>query len=94
MHEAQLELAEAHAAELWRQMGRPEATLAHLVLERLDHLEELVVGQLERLEGEDLLLDEAPHPLELALELWLSLEVPGHRPSSGPAGPMRPSELQ
>src|SRR5687767_6794782 len=72
--EAQLELAEAGAAQLLVEEQRPQAPLLDLVLEGLDQRLQLGVAgadgarehQVERL---DLVLAELGHPVELLLEL-------------------------
>ena len=84
VHQAQLHLAEPAAAHLRRQVGRPQALVLDLLLERRGDGDEALpplrrapeVG--EGLEGHDLLADEAAHPVELRLELGLGGEVPGH----------------
>ena len=77
-----LHLPEPHAAQLGRQVGRPQPLRLDLLLERPDQHPHLVVGQIERLEREDLLADEPAHPLQLLLELGLRREIPGHDHSS------------
>ena len=72
---------------------RPSALTS--LLERPHHLEQLVVGQVQRLEGEDLLPHEATHPLQLLLELGFRREIPGHDrssllPAQLPAAPTLP----
>ena len=80
MHEPELDLAEALAAELGRQVGGPQAALAYLLLQRRDGAHEAVLAELleHGLERPDLLAHEVAHPVELRLELRLGREVPRH----------------
>ena len=90
MHEAELDLAEALAAEVGRQVGGPQAALLDLLLQRRDRaLEALLAEILEHgLDRPDLLAHEVAHPVELLLELGLRREVPRHRlPPPRVAGP-------
>ena len=94
VHEAELDLAEALAAELGRQVRRPQAALAHLLLQRRQRAVELRTVEVERLQRPDLLADEAAHPVQLGLELGLGREVPRHRRSPGYAAcPARRTRL-
>ena len=79
--QAELDLAEALAAELGRQVGGPQAALAHLLLQRRDRAHEAVLAELleDGLDRPDLLAHEVAHPVELRLELGLGGEVPRHR---------------
>ena len=80
-HQRQLELPEPGAAELRVEERAPHPLRLHLVLQvALDDLP-LVRGQLveDRLEGDQLAVDERPHPDELLLELRFRLEIPRHR---------------
>ena len=80
VHQAELDLAEALAAELGVQVRRPQAALAHLLLQRRDQPPEGVVAELaeDRLDRPDLLAHEGAHPVQLLLELGLGREIPGH----------------
>ena len=80
MHEAELDLAEALAAEVGRQVGGPQAALLDLLLQRLDRALEALLAELleDRLDRPDLLAHELAHPVELLLELGLRREVPRH----------------
>ena len=82
MHEPQLHLAEPAPTELGRKVGGPQPLLPHLLLEGADDPQERGVVEVERLQGEDLVADEGPHPFELGLELGLGREVPRHGASS------------
>ena len=79
VHQRELHLAVALAAELGVEVARPQAAVPHLLLERFGGLPR-VVGHVVVEEGErfDLLVDELAHPVELLLELGLGREVPGH----------------
>ncbi len=84
VHQRELELAEAGASELGAQVARPQAALLHALLQRLQDRHRarvaLVVGAAEHVvERLDLVSHERVQPVELALELGLGLEVPGHR---------------
>ena len=92
MHEAELDLAEALAAERGRQVRRPQAALAHLLLQRRQRPIDLPTVEVERLQRPDLLADEAAHPVQLGLKLGLGGEVPRHRRSPGYAG--RPDDAR
>ena len=80
VHEAELDLAEALAAEVGRQVGGPQAALLDLLLERRDGALEAVLAELleDGLDRPDLLAHELAHPVELLLELGLRREVPCH----------------
>jgi len=52
--------------------ARPTALALYLLLEGADHLQELLVVEIEHLEREDLVAQKRPHPLELRLELRFS----------------------
>ena len=93
VHQAELDLAEALAAEVGRQVRRPQAALADLLLQRRDRALEAVLAELveDRLERPDLLAHEVAHPVELLLELGLGGEVPGHaRPDHARVAPATP----
>jgi hypothetical protein len=80
VHEAELDLAEALAAELGRQVRRPQPAALDLVLQRrVDAVERrLVEVGGDRLDRPDLLAHEGAHPFELLFELGLGREVPRH----------------
>ena len=92
VHQAELDLAEALAAELGVQVRGPQAALAHLLLQRRDRPAERVVAELaeDRLDRPDLLAHERAHPVQLLLELGLGREIPGHamRPPVGVRSPV------
>jgi hypothetical protein len=85
VHQRQLHLAVALAAEVGAEMTGPEAALFHLLLERVDHGAQpgrgrgVVVVRPEQVERRDFFAHELPHPFELGLELGLGAEVPRHR---------------
>ena len=83
MHQAELDLAEALAAELRVEVRRPQPALLDLLLQRRDRALEAVLAELvdDRLERPDLLAHELAHPVELLLELGLGREVPRRAPS-------------
>ena len=76
MHQPELHLAEALAAQLRRQVRRPEAALLDALLDRLERALEGVAVQVERLERPDVLADDVAHPVQVRLELGLGREVP------------------
>ena len=79
-HQRQVQLPEPFPTEIRVEEGAPEAAFFDLVLEMaLDDLP-LLGGQLveEGLEGDDLAVDERPHPGQILFELRLGLEVPRH----------------
>ena len=84
VHERQLQLAEPLAPELGAEVRGPEATVADLLLERIDDPPALVVegGELEpapeQVERFHLLAHEGLDPVQVLLELGLGLEVPCH----------------
>jgi hypothetical protein len=78
VHEAELHLAEAAAAELRLQVRRPQALSLHLFLHGIGDAPEGVEVEVEGLERDDLLAHEVPHPFELRFELRLGREVPCH----------------
>ena len=80
VHEAELDLAEALAAEIGREVRRPQLLLAHLLLQRGDRAAEALLAHLavDRLDRPDLLPHERLHPVQLLLELGLGREVPRH----------------
>ena len=79
VHQPELHLAVTLAAELGRQVRRPEAARLDLLLEVPDDAHEGRVVAFEDLEWDDRLTDEAPHPGELLRELRVGAEVPAHR---------------
>jgi hypothetical protein len=80
VHQAELDLAEALSSELGIEVRRPQALPLDLVLERPQRNRETVPSELveQRLEWPDVLADKRRHPLEVALELGLGREIPGH----------------
>ncbi len=78
VQQAQPDLAEAHAPELGWQVGGPQALALHLLLQGADGLQEVVVVEVEGLEGQDLLVHEGARPGQLGLVLRFGLEVPRH----------------
>jgi hypothetical protein len=80
VHQPELDLAEALAPELRREVRGPQPPLLHLFLQRGEDAVELVLSELvrDRLDRPDLLADEGPHPLELGVELGIGRKVPGH----------------
>src|SRR5713101_4349029 len=78
VHEAELHLAVALAAQLGGEVRRPEPLLFDLFLQRPDGACEAALVHVEDLERVDLFVHETAHPLELCLELGLGGEVPGH----------------
>ena len=83
VEQRQLDLAVAGAAEVRTEVARPQAPLAHLLLERWDqrlthrilHVP-CVVDDL--IDGLDLVADEVVDPVELCLELGIGFEIPTH----------------
>ena len=80
VHQPELDLAEALAAELGREVRGPQPALLDRRLQRgVDAIElDLREAVLDGLDRPDLVADERPHPLEVALELGVGGEVPGH----------------
>ena len=86
VHEAELELTEAGAAELLVEEERPEALVLDLLLELADVALHHGVGRPDRVREDvverlDLLLAELLDPVELLLELRIGGEVPRHVPN-------------
>ena len=80
VHQPELDLAEALAAELGREVRGPQAALLDLLLQRRVDAIEVGLRQtvLDGLDRPHLFAHEGAHPLELALELGVGAEVPGH----------------
>ncbi len=80
VHQAELDLAEALPAQLGRQVRSPQPALLDLVAQWRDRALEAVLAELleDGLDRPDLGADEVGHPVQLALELRLGREVPGH----------------
>ena len=83
VQQAELQLAEAGAAELLVEEQRPQALVLHLLLQAPHVLLHLRVGRAHRvgedeLERLDLLPAELLDPVELLLELRFGGEVPSH----------------
>jgi len=81
VHQAQLQLAIALAAEFGAEVTGPKALGLHLVLQGLDKLlaaQGAMGGHAQVAEGFDLLAHEVLDPVELLLEFRIGLEVPGH----------------
>ena len=84
VHQRELQLAVALAAELWPKMAGPEAALPHALLQRPNQFREqrivnvplIAEHMIERL---DLVAHETVDPVELLLELRVSEELPRHR---------------
>jgi hypothetical protein len=76
VHEAELDLAEALAAQLGVQMRGVQAALLDALAQRSHRPQQLLVREVERLEGPDLLSDELVHPVQMCLELGFRREVP------------------
>src|SRR5690242_6887451 len=81
VHQGELQLAVALAAELRPEVAGPQALRLHLFLQRLDELlpearDHHVAAEVgERL---DLLLHELFYPIELLLKFRVGLKIPGH----------------
>ncbi len=78
MHQPELDLAEALAAELGIEVRRPQSALLDLLLERRDRGVEPGLVEAGDLERDELLAHEGRHPVELLLEGGLGGEIPGH----------------
>ena len=76
MHQAELDLAEALAAQLGVQVRGVQAALLDSLAQRRHRAQQLLVGEVERLERPDLLADELLHPVQVRLELGFGREVP------------------
>ena len=82
--QGELHRAESLTTEVGSQMRRPQALVAHLLLERVDDAAPFVVQRQEfaageeHFEGFDLLADELPDPLEFLLELRFDGKVECH----------------
>ena len=83
MHEPELDLAEALAAELRRQVRGPQPALLDALLQRRVDAVDLILVELveDRLQRPDLLADELAHPVQLLLKLRIGREIPCHRVS-------------
>ena len=84
VHERQLHLSEALAAQFGAEVGRPETGVLDLGPQRFDDPQELGMREIERLERCQFIADERPHPGELLLELLFGGKIPGH--PSAPSG--------
>ena len=83
VHQRELDLAEALAAEFGAEVAGPQALVLHLLLQRLDRASGDRVGLVVRVaehevERLDLLAHELVDPVELFLELRIGLEIPRH----------------
>ncbi len=78
VHQAELDLAISLAAELGTEVRRPQPLLPDGFHEWRCNAQERRVVELERLQRVDLLAHELAHPRQLALELGVGAEVPGH----------------
>ena len=78
VHQAELHLAVALAAELRRKVSRPQLLLFHFVLQRPDRAHEAAVVGLQDLERIDLFAHQGAHPFEFGFELRLGRKIPGH----------------
>ena len=88
MHQPQLHLAVALAAQLGRQVGGPQLLPLHLGLQRANDAHEPRLVGVEDLQRIDLVVHKPAHPLELGFELGLGREVPGHASRSIPSSIM------
>jgi len=93
VHQRELHLAVARAAEIGPEVARPEPALAHALLERRDQLPPhgilQVVGMLDHeIEGLELITYEGRGPVELGLEVGVGLEAPAHRAPPWRRGPV------
>src|SRR3954454_23137263 len=81
VHQPELDLPEALAAQVRRQVRGPQTPALDLLLQRLVEPVELLLGDVvdDRLERPDLRAHEVAHPVELLLELGLRREIPRHR---------------
>ena len=86
VHQPELHLSVSLTAEFRVQVRGPQPLGPDLVLERGDRAGQAVPPELldQRLERPDLLANESAHPVELALELGLGGEIPGHRDEGYP----------
>src|SRR5487761_718 len=78
VHQPQLYLAVTLASELRRKVRGPELLLLDLLLQGPDRAHEPLLVRLEYLERVNLVAHEAPHPLELGLELRFGRKIPRH----------------
>src|SRR3984893_4218064 len=80
VHQPELQLAEALAAELGVEVCGPQPALLDPLLQRsVDPVEPgLIELAHDRLQGPDLLAHELAHPVELLLKLRLRREIPRH----------------
>src|SRR5262249_30239632 len=88
VHQAELHLAVALAAELWRKVGSPQLLALDLFLQRLDSAPEAGLVEIGDFERIHLVAHETAHPFELLPELGLGREVPGHASSAMPSSIM------
>src|SRR6185437_3279110 len=84
VHQPELDLAEALAAELGIEMRGPQAVRPDLLGQRLDRSRQAVGTELvdQRLQRPDPLALELAHPVQLGLKLRLGREIPGHLAAS------------
>ena len=87
VHQAELDLAKALAAELRVQVRGPQTLFLDLLLQRPGGAPQPLPSELarKRLERPDVLAHERAHPLQFGLELGLGGEIPAHVPASVPA---------
>ena len=78
VQQSQAHLAEAHAPELGGQVGGPQALAFTSSWSGRMTPRQVVVVEVEGLEGQDLLVHEGARPDQLGLVLGLGLEVPRH----------------
>ena len=84
VHQTQSHLTEAHPTEIGWQMRGPQTSRLHFFLQWLYHLERIVVGESERLDGKDFFLHELPHPREFLFKFRFCLKIPRHDDSYFP----------
>ena len=80
MHQTELDLPEALAAEVGVQMSRPQTLGLDLLLQRRGGSAQAFPTEFmpEGLQRPDVLAHERAHPLQLGFEFRLGGEVPGH----------------
>src|SRR5439155_6564687 len=79
VHQAQLHLAVTLAAQIGRQVRRPQLLPLDLLLQRPDRAHESALVGVEDLQRVHLVVHEAAHPLELFLKLGLGRKIPAQK---------------